>query len=213
MLEKFVVELKQQMGEGLPGREAQMLMAPRRMGQLQRSFNHLSPPRESAVLILFYPQDGQIHFPLMVRPTYRGVHSGQISFPGGKFEVEDSTLQNTALREAEEEIGIDRSQVEVFGQLSSHYIPPSNFNIEPYLAFTTDKPRFVREEKEVEEILEVALNDILDQKLRKQTRLTPYNGVEIETPYFDIQDRVVWGATAMILSELAEIIKQTSYNP
>lgn len=213
MLETFVGELKERLSGGLPGREAQMLMAPRRFDNLQRNYQHQLPPKESAVLILFYPQEDRIHFPLMVRPTYPGVHSGQISFPGGKYELEDQTLEKTALREAKEEIGIDPSQVEIFGQLSAHYIPPSNFNIEPYLAFAKTKPYFVKEEKEVEEILEVALDNILDQNLRKRTKLTPYNGVEIETPYFDVQGRVVWGATAMILSELAEIIKQTSYNP
>ncbi|MCV9386570.1 NUDIX hydrolase [Reichenbachiella ulvae] len=211
MIEEFVGQLRKELASGLPGLEAQMQMAPARLSDIKRDFKHKEPPRESAVLILFYEAQGKIHFPLMVRPIYPGVHSGQISFPGGKFELTDYNLEETALRETEEEIGIPREQVKVVGQLSAHYIPPSNFNIEPYIGYLKEKPVFVKDEKEVDEVLEVRLDDLLDENLRKSKLIRPYQGVEIKAPYFDIQDKVVWGATAMILSELIEVIKQTPY--
>lgn len=186
-------------------------MAPNRLSDVQRNFKHKEPPRDSAVLILFYENSGKIYFPLMVRPTYPGVHSGQVSLPGGKYEMQDLNLEETALRETEEEIGISREYVEVIGQLSDHYIPPSNFNIEPYIGFLREKPIFVKDEKEVDEVLEVPLADLMDEKLKKTKLIRPYKGMEIEAPYFDLEDRVVWGATAMILSELVEVIKQIPY--
>ncbi|RJE75486.1 hypothetical protein BGP76_19305 [Reichenbachiella sp. MSK19-1] len=210
-MERFVSSLREVLEVGLPGIKAQHIMAPARMSEVKRTFAHKTPPRESAVLILFYPEDGQVKFPLIVRPVYQGVHSGQIALPGGKQEEEDGDLAVTALRETHEEIGVPAQQVKMIGKLSRHYIPPSNFNIEPYLGYVTEKPVFVKDQIEVEEILEVDLADIQNADLRKKMWIKPYEGVQIEAPYFDIQERVVWGATAMILSELSELIKKTTY--
>ncbi|UXP32010.1 CoA pyrophosphatase [Reichenbachiella agarivorans] len=211
MIKEFVTELKGVLKKELPGVRAQHAMAPVRMEDLKRTFRHDIPPRQSAVLILFYQVGDQIRFPLTVRQTYVGVHSGQISLPGGKRELSDQDLSVTALRETEEEIGIARESVRMIGALSHHYVPPSNFNIQPYLGYLDHTPVFVKDPKEVDQIVEVNVSDIIAPDLRKKTWIKPYQGVKIEAPYFDIQNRVVWGATAMILSELSEIIKQTQY--
>ncbi|PIB35827.1 hypothetical protein BFP72_10705 [Reichenbachiella sp. 5M10] len=208
MIKTFVSELEKALSHGLPGASAQRLMAPLRMGEMRRSYRHSEPPRESAVLILFYTDEERVKFPLIVRPTYPGVHSGQVSFPGGKYEAEDADLSVTALRETEEEIGVPREDIQIVGALSEHYIPPSNFNIQPYIGWVSQKPAFVLEEQEVDHLVEADLDDLLDSQLRKMKWIEPYDGVKIEAPYFDIQKQVVWGATAMILSELSEIIKR-----
>ncbi|SMD38043.1 8-oxo-dGTP pyrophosphatase MutT, NUDIX family [Reichenbachiella faecimaris] len=188
------------------GMQAQIEMAP--LPDVSQRFDKESAKkaRQSAVMILLYHEDGKIKFPLIVRPQYPGVHSGQIALPGGKYEEEDKDLIYTALRETQEEVGVDMHQVEVIGQLSELYVPPSNFNILPVIGVLSEVPSFILEEKEVEELVIADIQVLNDQTKRKQKQMTFYNGINVEVPYFDIEERVVWGATAMILSEFATII-------
>ena len=143
---------------------------------------------------------------LILRPTYDGVDSGQVSFPGGGRKENDNTIVETAIRESYEEVNIDPGKVNVIGALSDMYIPPSNYMVTPVIGYTISKPDFKPEESEVERIIETNLDFLFNDTLRKETVLN-IRGYQINAPYFDIQGHIVWGATAMILSELRELIQ------
>lgn len=160
-----------------------------------------------AVLILLYPHAGEWYLPLMKRPDYEGVHGGQISFPGGKKEEIDADLFATALREAEEEVGVKPETVTVIGSISELYIPPSNFKVFPVIGFTDKRPEFNKNQYEVERILEMPIRHLMQPSTVKQTTVKVMGGLSLPTPYFDVEGEVVWGATAMMLSELKEILK------
>ncbi|MDB9836596.1 CoA pyrophosphatase [Flavobacteriaceae bacterium] len=163
--------------------------------------------KKAAVLILFYPdRNGITNFVLIERVVYSGVHSGQISFPGGKRDFEDKTFWDTALRETQEEVGVEPSDVKKIRELSKFYIPPSNFTVYPFVGFVSSKPAFVKEIKEVEKIIEIPLSKLLDAKNEtKGIVSTSYVG-EINVPMYVFENVQVWGATATILAEMKELI-------
>lgn len=185
----------------LPGMKSHLEMTP------YRSLTKVIPEnsREGAVLMLLYPKNGELYFPLIQRHKYEGVHSNQVSFPGGKAEDFDEDLYRTSLRETEEEIGIDKNRISKIGEMSQVYIPPSNFLVSAFLSFHNELPQFVKEEKEVKEILEVSVSSVLDSRNIKTTEMKMKNGMKFSTPYFDLEQKIVWGATAAILSEFKAI--------
>jgi 8-oxo-dGTP pyrophosphatase MutT (NUDIX family) len=205
---EFVVLLEQRLQRPLPGRAAQLKMSSlARIQELMR----FSPPEnaiQSSVLILLYPFAGGIGLVLMLRPEYRGIHSGQISLPGGKFEETDESLIFTAIREAKEEIGIDPSRVQVIGQLTEMYIPPSNFLVTPVVGYQASQPRFTADPIEVAKIIEIRLDDLLDERKYKMKKMKLSLGFSLKVPSYCIDDNIIWGATAMILSELKEIVSE-----
>ncbi len=205
--ESLVSGLKARMMQPLPGIEVQYRMAPLGRRSISDNFD-VSKARESAVLILLYPENSRIYLPLTQRNEYDGVHSAQISFPGGKTEKSDRDSEHTALRESEEELGIDPDKVEVIGKLSELFIPVSNFRVLPILGINEQKPEFKPDPKEVKKILEVDIEFLLDQKLRKSTYMNFKSGMGTDVPYFDLQGHIVWGATAMILSELSQVLSE-----
>jgi len=158
----FIIALEHRLQRPLPGRAAQLRMTS--LARLHRLLNGSVPDdaRLSSVLILLYPDHEAIAFPLMLRPEYRGVHSGQISLPGGKSEETDESIVYTALREAREEIGIDAGQVQVIGRLTEMYIPPSNFLVTPVVGFLPVRPVFRPDPGEVVRILEATLGELTD---------------------------------------------------
>tara|TARA_R110000850_G_scaffold277086_1_gene422289 strand:- start:13987 stop:14628 length:642 start_codon:yes stop_codon:yes gene_type:complete len=194
----------------LPGEDIQLKMAPvERLRELKLQAKNQSSARRAGVMVLFYPDENEItKLILILRKTYKGVHSGQVGFPGGRYEMEDSDMQDTALRETEEEIGIPRSHILVYKQLSEIYIPPSNFMVHPYLGITEQTPRFIPQESEVEALIEVPLLHFLDESIIITRKLTTSYAVDIEVPAFQLNDFVVWGATAMILSEVRHLLKE-----
>ncbi len=192
----------------LPGKEAQLLMAPLPLDPRRIAAKVPEDHRKSGVLLLFYPDASTIYFPLIKRPQYPGAHSGQVALPGGKVEEGDPDVVFTALREAEEEIGIDAGKVEVVGSLTELYIPISNFLVTPIVGFLDHKPTFIPEQREVDKILPFALHQLIQPEIVKHTSISLGGGKYLETPYFDIAGEVVWGATAMILSELIHVVKQ-----
>lgn len=206
-LAKLRAQLQQALAQDLPGREAQLMMSPLPVDWRRFSLDAAATAKKSAVLLLFYPEASGVYFPLIKRPSYPGAHSGQVSFPGGKVEPDDPDLVYTALREAEEEIGIDPGKVEVLGRLTDLYIPTSNFLVSPVLGFLAEKPRFVPEKREVERIIPTALSVVGQAQIRQRTYVSIGEGRQVETPYFALDGEVVWGATAMILSELLQLLE------
>ena len=206
----FNTALKEELEKPLPGRAVQLTMSSIKRIRELIDFSKQNQAVKSSVLIFLYPDpsDGAARFVLMLRPTYDGIHSGQISLPGGKYEIMDADLCATALRETHEEIGIDIQQVNIIGKLSELYIPPSNYLVQPYIGFSEITPAFVPDHKEVEKIIEIKLSDLLDDKNIKRKNILLRNGANIFAPCYIIDGYTIWGATAMILSEFREIAKR-----
>ena len=192
----------------LPGQDAHDRLMPFKRPTPQAAKAQGRSPKIGAVMMLVYPDAGELHTVLMRRPTYPGVHSGQISFPGGKQEPEDPDHQFTALRETEEEVGVAPSQVEVLGKWTSLYIPPSNFIMHPYLGWTPEKPTWVPDPREVDAVLETPLSLLLDPvTLEKRKVPTGVAGTRIEVAGFALESDFVWGATAMVLMEFRTVLE------
>ena len=160
-------------------------------------------------MALFYPQnDNLTHLLLILRNKYPGVHSGQIGFPGGQSEPGDKNILDTALRESCEEVGAVRDQIHVIKSMSELYIPPSNFEVSPYIGLYQKVKPFIRQTSEVASLLEIPITDFLDdQKMTTQILSTSY-AKNIEVPAFLFQGHIVWGATAMMLNEIRELFKK-----
>jgi len=174
--------------------------------RLKRAQERDTEPRISAVLICLYPSQGEWYTTLMKRPSYEGVHSGQVAFPGGRVEEEDKDLIDTALREFREETGADTQGFEILGNLSELYIPPSRSLVTPYIACVDRELVFDPDEREVARLMEVPFTDVLKEDILKSTdQLIWALGKELQVPYFDIDNEIVWGATALMIAELREL--------
>ncbi len=202
----FLSKLKQQLQLPLPGIEAQFEMAHINREKLKPQDLKPLDYKSSAVLLLLVKKENGFYIPLTERHTYNGAHSGQISFPGGKFEDKDITFEQTALRECHEEIGI-KHNVELIGALSPIYIPVSKFMVNPFVAVLTDeKFNYSVNTAEVKNIIELCVDDLKFPNLVKETFVEPMPGLKFKTPYFDVEGKIVWGATAMILNEFKHLL-------
>lgn len=203
--EQVIQQLKQQLSRALPGEKAhQRLSPPQRLVPTEERLQVLNP-KIAAVMAILYPSNIGLETIFIKRASYPGVHSDQISFPGGKKDPSDETLVHTALRETEEEIGLPAQRIEVLGSLSRLYIPPSNFLVHPFVGFYPEKPKFVKQQREVKDII-VANTQVFRQPNTMQYKIIQVNGRQLECPAYRIKDDLIWGATAMILAELLEII-------
>ena len=205
MIDNFISKLEKELLKGLPGKSAQERMSP-----TVRFTGFMLPDKtkakSSGVLILLYPKNSGVATVFIERTAF-GPHGGQISLPGGKKEKNDSSLIATALRETSEELGIDVSSIHVLGELSSLYVPNSNFNIFPVVAYQDIIPKMSKEDKEVKSIIEIGLSELFhpDNKGVKSFIKSGYN---IEAPYYNANGHVIWGATAMIMSELEVVLNK-----
>jgi 8-oxo-dGTP pyrophosphatase MutT (NUDIX family) len=197
-----IAHIRAAMRGPLPGPRAQIIMAPHPRA--------LRPPpgvepRQAGVLLLLYPIRGVLHVVLTVRTSSLNHHSGQISLPGGGWEEEDASFQDTALREAWEEIGVNTDELELLGPLTSLYIPPSNNVIHPFVAYVPQRPAFRPDPVEVADLLEVPLSLLLDPATRREEEWVR-DGVPVRVPFYAIGEHKVWGATATVLAEFLALI-------
>lgn len=203
-MKELTDQLKIAFSKELPGREAQYKMS----HVLRRAYKPAPKlHKKAAVLILLYPFDGEVHLVLMERTNHKeDSHSGQMSLPGGKKEEADTDLETTALREAEEEIGVSRDKIEILGRLTDIFIPISNFLVTPIVAFTDHRPNFMPAEDEVKLIVEAPFSLFSSENYKKKKDIPISERMTLKNvPYYDVKNKVVWGATAMILSELAAL--------
>ena len=194
----------------LPGETSHYKMAPiERLKELTKKSLKKNKAKRASVMVLFYPNKaGETHLALILRKTYKGVHSAQVGFPGGRQEVSDLSSKHTALRETQEEIGVLQEDIRVLKKLTQIYIPPSNFFVEPFIGTCDKTPQFVLQQTEVEALIEVKISDLLDDGIYCTRRLSTSYATDIEVPAYILNTHVVWGATAMMLSEVRELLKQ-----
>jgi 8-oxo-dGTP pyrophosphatase MutT (NUDIX family) len=206
----FVESIKKKLAKPLPGVTSQLKMAGLR--RLMKDGQVVIPDdvRKGSVLALFYPTDGKIYMVFIKRTEYPGVHSGQISFPGGGWEQGDQDMVDTALREAEEEIGVRKDTIVPVGKLTDLFIPPSNFLVTPIVGYTYLRPDFKPDPDEVDRILEIPLEELLDELNIQEKDISIFPAVNLKVPCFYIDGNVIWGATAMILHELIDAIRTES---
>jgi len=191
----------------LPGEEAHDIMVPKERLEITKKINFDQIKyKKAGVMMLFYPKEGITHLVLIVRNSYKGVHSSQIAFPGGKYEKEDADFMQTALRETFEEIGIRQDKIEVLKAFTHLYIPPSNFMVFPFLGICRDEITFYPDPVEVADIIELPLTTFLSDSIVINARMTTSYAESIEVPAFKIDEHIVWGATAMMLSELKIVL-------
>lgn len=201
----FINKLTAALQRPLPGFDCQIKMAPdSRKNLLPGSIP--SNAKLSSVLILLYPIQNKLHTVFIKRQTYDGVHSGQISFPGGRIESTDEDYIHAALREANEEVNIEPPHVKILGTLTQLYIPPSNFLVYPVVGYSATLPDFSPQLSEVAGIIQADLKFLFNPGLQK-SKIIQVRDKEIDAPYFDVNNHVVWGATAMILNELKAVIE------
>lgn len=207
MRDNFIERLSEKYLQGLPGRAYQTPMA-----VLTRRSTMDAPPtaRKACVMLLLFPKNGEWHILLTERtqsenPNDR--HGGQISFPGGQLEAEE-TLEACALRETYEEVGIPPQAIQVIGPMTDLYIPVSNFHVFPFLGWAATPPQYNRQVTEVKQIIETPLSILQNTENHKFTEIPLKEGFVLkDVPYFDVHGKVVWGATAMMLSEFLELLK------
>ncbi len=207
----FIESLRAALRKTLPGTDVQWQMASsdRLISDFPRQKKDDS--KLAAVLILLYPVNDEIHTLFIQRPVYKGVHSGQISFPGGKMEKGDANLTHTAVRETCEEIGICDQELDILGTITPLFIPVSNTEVSPIVAFCMTQPSFKPDRYEVVSVIEARLADFFNDDIVKYKSMM-VRDKELDVKYYDYKGKVIWGATAMILHELLVIMKKEGIN-
>ena len=203
----IISQLRTALAGPLPGLEAQLRMAPRpRVGWDPLKFP--DDARAAAALLLLYPHNDTASLTLTVRGAEMRNHTGQVSFPGGRVD-DGETIEQAAVREAYEEVGVDPRAVEILGRLTPLHIPVSRYLLHPIVGFASMRPAFQRAEWEVARIIEAPvaiLRDPATIKREMRTRVVNGQTIEVEVPFFDIDGEKVWGATAMVLAEFCALL-------
>ena len=202
-----IESIKLALQQTLPGKDAQYKMAPSDRAIRDQALN-VKAIKKSAVLVLLFYQKNELHILLTQRANYDGPHGGQISFPGGKFEeIKDRNLQDTAIRETLEEIYLEEKSYTILGELSPLNIPISKISVQPYLAFCSDISEARFDGYEVTDLYKIPISFLQNPENIKWKHKDG-----LEYPYYDFKGKVIWGATAMIISELLELITQIKQN-
>ena len=199
----YIELLREELRKELPGPEVQSRMAP----EVRLKSRTKAVTKKAAVLILLYPFGHSLYTVFIKRTRYLGIHSGQISLPGGKMEKIDSEIAETALREAEEEIGIKRNDVNIIGLLSQLSIPVSNMLVFPVIGYIPYKPDFKPDLNEVEGLIETPIEEFLRPGV-VQKNIEKILFRKVMVPYYNIDGNHIWGATAMIISEFTELLQR-----
>ncbi len=204
----FIRKLQNELNKPLPGADShnKMMISGRRSEYFDQK------PAKGSVLILLFPANGKLSVVLIKRAEYSGPHSNQVSFPGGKSEEGDKDPVHTALREAHEETGVPPENIKILGKLTPLYIPVSNFTVTPFVGYTSKKPGFKPDSREVKYIITAPLSHFLKKETVTCSRIK-LPGLDIEAPGYSIDGEHIWGATAMIMAEFIDIIRQTGFNP
>ncbi len=205
-LDLLAEKLRARLALPLPGDEAHSPLRATPVGSVIPRFEHKVAPKPGSVLILLYPDNDHILFPLIKRPDYLGAHSGQISLPGGKAEPGEDYIE-AALREGEEEIGIRKESIKVIGRLSDFFVIPSNFLVVPVIGYVYHKPLFVPDPVEVVKIISGDIGELMREDAVKEKEILAAGKFRMRAPHFEIEEEVVWGATAMMLNEFRIILK------
>lgn len=206
VFENFISKVEKGL-EDLPGEEAQYRMSPLYRPRLSEIQSEVENARRSAVLMLLFPVDSIVHTAFIVRPKYQGVHSGQVAFPGGRVEPHDLDLKHTALRECWEEVGVSPQSVNILGALTPLYIQPSRYLVYPFIGMCVEAPYFVPDGKEVEKILRTPISKVFDPSAKGTFTVTTSSGnTTIKAPGYRVDNHIIWGATAMMLSEVEAIL-------
>jgi len=211
----FIEVLQEQLKVELPGSAAQMKMMSTglKKNDPDMYFDVPEDAKKACVMLLLFQKEGVWHTVLMQRPESPYAHSKQISFPGGGLEEQDVSLEAGALRETEEEFGIAREEIKTIGKLTKLYLPVSNYLIFPFVGYMDHAPTYNPDPNEVAGIIEVKLEDLLNPALRKEKTIRTSSGYVLkDVPYFDVNSKVVWGATAMMLSEFVTIVEGMDVN-
>jgi len=206
MTHQTISKLKARLQQRLPGLDSHLKMVPFEKRETLNRISRNPEPKKSSVLILLYQTNDTLETLLIKRSEGMSVHGGQISFPGGKRDEADCSAIDTALREANEEIGVSRNIIEIIGTLSPLYLSPSNFEIIPVIGFTTKHFELTPNPAEVDEVIRLPI-EVLD-RLRNTTDI-PVRGLTFyNVPCFSINGHIIWGATAMILQELLDVVQE-----
>jgi 8-oxo-dGTP pyrophosphatase MutT (NUDIX family) len=206
-LQQLAASIKARAAEELPGIKAHQAMLPEGRSMPDDYLNKIQNYKQSAVFALLFEEEESIHLLLTQRHEYEGKHSGQISFPGGKMEAGDTDLLHTAYRETQEEVGISKTQIELITALSPLYIPVSNFYVQPYLGYLQQPTALTINTREVKNIIKFPVQQINNPAIQKIKKIAASSGVTLSVPAFELDEHTVWGATAMMLKEIGELIK------
>ncbi len=202
----FIDSIKQKLKSTLPGKSSHLKLAP-----FAARLDYTVPEdvNQAAVLILLFKKDEQLHFPLITRQSSHpdDKHRGQIALPGGRMDPTDIDIQFTSIRECSEEIGVDRDQIEILGALSPLYIPVSYHHVYPYIGFYHGELNYKLQTSEIHSLHEIAISDLMISENRMIQELKTTEGPMLEVPTIQIGDLTIWGATAMILEEFSDVVK------
>ncbi len=200
--DNLIFHLKKRINTNLPGKDSHKKMKISYRNEKKNSFN-INMAKPAAVLLLLFPDNKKICFYLTKRTEKLKYHKGQISLPGGSNEKGESLLE-TALRETEEEIGVNKNEISILGQITPLFIPVTGFLMTPFIGFTSKEPIIKLDSMEVEEVFSVNILDLINNdKLITHRQL---NGRDVTIPYFNLNNQQVWGATSMVLSEFKDML-------
>ncbi len=196
--------IREELKNPLPGESQQYMMAP----EFRGSFTMPSASRNAAVMICLFPGEKDIQLVFIKRNDYDGPHSGQVSFPGGVFENKDRDLLETARRETFEEIGLNCPESGIIGLLTPLLIPVSSMKVQPVVGFIPESPVFSIDKREVNYLIITSLSDLLNPGCIEKETWTLHN-METKVPFYRVNGNIIWGATAMMLSEFLAVISRS----